>query len=240
MINIVVYGDNNTILSKCINSIDASLFDCGINYQIDRYNEYSKKMKLVIKNKDKKIYILDNDSDESGLRIAYKIRKNDYDSIIIMIGKCYIDLSMSRVMLLDYVCLGKNFENRLIDDIGIAVSIIDKSIDGENNNFIFEYKRVLYKIPFNDITYIEKESNIKRCIIHTINNDSYYITDSLNSIMERLVGDFYRSHQSCIINLSNIRVLELGNNMVIFKNGDMTDMVTCSSKKEIKKYIGVS
>lgn len=240
MINIVVYGDNNTILSKCINSIDASLFDCGINYQIDRYNEYNKKMKLVIKNKDKKIYILDNDSDESGLGIAYKIRKNDYDSIIIMIGKCYIDLSMSRVMILDYVCLGKNFENRLIDDIGIAVSIIDKSIDGENNNFIFEYKRVLYKIPFNDITYIEKESNIKRCIIHTINNNSYYITDSLNSIMEKLGDNFYRSHQSCIINLSNIKELELGNNMVVFKNGDMTDMITGSSKKEIKKYIGVS
>lgn len=239
MINIVVYGDNNTIISKCINSIDASLFNCGINYQIEMYSEYNKRMNLLIENKDKKIYILDNDSLESGLKIAYKIRKNDYDSIIIMIGKCYNDLSMSRMMLLDYVCLNKDFEDRLMDDIEIAISILGKYIDDKDNNFIFEYKRVLYKIPFSDIIYIEKESNIKRCIIHTV-SDEYYITDSLNSILDRLDDNFYRCHQSCIINLSNIKEFELGSNMIIFNNGDMTDMINCKSKKEIKKYMGIS
>ena len=239
MINIVVYGDNNTIISKCINSIDASLFNCGIKYQIEMYNEYNKRMNSLIKNSDKKIYILDNDSLESGLKIAYKIRRNDYDSIIIMVGKSYNDLSLSRMMLLDYVCLNKDFEDRLIDDIGIAISILDKYIGSVNNNFIFEYKRVLHKIPFNDIVYIEKESNIKRCIIHTI-KEKYYITDSLNSILDRLDNNFYRCHQSCIINLSNISQFELGSNMVIFKNGDMTDMINGKSKKEIKMYMGIS
>ena len=239
MINIVVYGDNNTIISKCINSIEASLFNCGIKYQIEMYNEYNKRMNSLIKNSDKKIYILDNDSLESGLKIAYKIRRNDYDSIIIMVGKSYNDLSLSRMMLLDYVCLNKNFEDRLIDDIGIAISILDKYIGSVNNNFIFEYKRVLHKIPFNDIVYIEKESNIKRCIIHTI-KEKYYITDSLNSILDRLDNNFYRCDQSCIINLSNVSQFELGSNMVIFKNGDMTDMINGKSKKEIKMYMGIS
>ena len=37
--------------------------------------------------------------------------------------------------------------------------------------FIFSYKRNIYRIPYNDINYIEKESNIKRCIIHTIKDN---------------------------------------------------------------------
>lgn len=235
MISIVVYGDNNTFITECVKSVDVSLFNCGVKYHIDKYDSYTDKMDLIIRDGVKKIYILDKDSRVSGLKIASMIRKYDYDSIIIMVSKYKNDLFNNKIMALDFICINDNYEERLVDDIRMAVSIMDK----HNKVFTFKYNRVVYLIPFSDITYIEKESNVKRCIIHTINN-KYYITGSLSSILEQLDDSFCRTHQSCIVNLNNIEEMKLGNNMLIFKNSDKTDMVTSKMKKEIKKYIGVS
>ena len=106
----------------------------------------------------------------------------------------------------------------------------------KGNIFTFMYNHVLYRIPYEDINYIEKELQIKRCIIHTIEKD-YYIVNSINNINDNLVGMFIKTSQSCIINFMNVRNVDCANNLVYFKNGDTTSLITNKMKKIIKEYM---
>ena len=236
MINIVVYGRSGPFMRKNINCIRLSLLRYDLDYRISKFDKYTEILDCIIKNNSKKIYIIDV-SNGKNIDIALKIREYDYDSIIILVSSDMCDdinLFKDRLMILDLICLDNNYEDRLIDDIGMGVSIIDK-----HSEFVFKYKRVVYRIPINDITYIEKEPLIKRCIIHTVNNN-YVMSGTLNYIMEQLDNNFVRTHQSCIVNLDNIKRIELSNNMIIFKNDDKTDMLNIKMKREIKNMIGVS
>lgn len=233
MLNIVVYGEDDTFMRDLVYSVKASLFNYGLKYQIKRYIEYDIEMERLILNHQRKIYILDRDSAYSGLEVARIIRENDYDSVIVVVSRDRGIFFYNSVIDLDF-----KFVLKMISEI-LVLANENEEIVKYDKVFTFEYNRVVYRIPFKDITYIEKESNVKRCIIHTINN-KYYITSSLKAILEQLGNKFYRTHQSCIVNLSNIKEIELGNNMVVFKNGVKIDMVTGKTKKELKKYIGIS
>lgn len=236
MINIVVYGRSGPFMKKNINCIRISLLRYDLDYRISKFDVYTDMLDRIIKSNSKKIYIIDVTSCDA-FDVALRIREYDYDSIIILVSsdnRDNINLFKDRLMVLDLVCYDNKYEDRLIDDIDVAVSIIDK-----HKEFVFKYKRVLYKVPFCEITYIEKEPDIKRCIIHTIKNN-YVMTGTLNYIMEQLNNDFVRTHQSCIVNLNNIKRIEFSSNMIIFKNDDKTDMLNIKMKKEIKNMIGVS
>lgn len=236
MINIVVYGRSGPFMVKNINCIRLSLLNYDLDYRISKFDRYTDILDEFIKNNKKKIYLIDITNSDS-LDIVFKIREYDYDSIIILVSsdnRDDINLVKDRLMILDLVYYDSKYEDRLVDDIGMAVSIIDK-----HREFVFKYKRVLYRVPVNEITYIEKEPEIKRCIIHTIKNN-YVMSGTLNYIMEQLDNNFVRTHQSCIVNLNNIKRIELSNNMIIFKNDDKTDMLNIKMKREIKNMIGIS
>ena len=238
MINIVVYGRSGPFMRKNNNCIRISLLRYDLDYRISKFDKYTDVLDGIVRNNSKKIYIIDvTDGNNDTFDVALKIREYDYDSIIILVSsdnRDNINLFKDRLMILDLVCYDNMYEDRLIDDIVMAVSIIDK-----HREFVFKYNRVLYRIPINEITYIEKEPEIKRCIIHTVKSN-YVMTGTLNYIMKQLDNNFVRTHQSCIVNLDNIKRIELGNNMIIFKNDDKTDMLNVKMKKEIKNMMGVS
>lgn len=224
-------------MTENVNCINMSLSKSDVDYRIHKFESYTDNLDLIIKGDSKKIYVLDIDTEGlSGLEVASRIRKYDYDSIIIIvssINKYKNDIFYNRLMILDFICMVKDYNKRLIDDIKMAVSIIDK-----HKVFTFKYNRIIHRIPFCQINYIEKEPDIKRCIIHTING-KYYITSSITLILSLLDENFCKTHQACIVNLDNIRKLDLKNNIIIFKNDDRTDMLTYKMKKEIKKYVGL-
>lgn len=220
-----------------VNAVNFALSNYDIDYRIHKFINYSEELDVIVKSSGKKIYILDVSSKLSGLEIALKVREYDWDSIIIVVAtstKYSEDIFYKRLMVFDYVSMCNNYEQRLIDDIKMAITIIDK-----HKIFTFKFNHIIYRIPYNQITYIEKEPIVKRCIIHT-NNNQYYITGSLNWIMKLLDENFCRTHQSCIVNLNNIKEVDLSNNLIIFKNDDYTDMLTAKMKKEVKKYVGVN
>lgn len=239
MLDIVVYENNKIFMQKNINAVYLAFKNNdNVDYRIHKFDSYTDELDSLIRDKkEKKIYILDVEIDGlSGLEVASKIREYDWDSIIIITtayDKYKNDVFYIRLMVLDFVSKYNGYENRLADDIKLAASIIDKQ-----KVFTFRYNHVVYRIPYGQICYIEKEPIIKRCIIHTLNN-KYYITRSLECILSHLGENFCRTHQSCIVNLDNIRRVDLSNNTIIFKNGDKTDMLTVKMKKEVKKYVGL-
>ena len=237
MLDIVVYEDNKKFLQKNVSSINLALADYDIDYRIHKCKCSYELYSLINNGEGKKIYILSAEVNEvSGLEMAIKIREFDWDSIIIITtnNKSNNDLLYTRLMVLGFVVKDNNYDNRFIDDIRFAVSIIDKQ-----RVFTFKYNRVIYRIPYNQICYIEKEPDIKRCIIHTI-NDEYFISGTISGILSLLGDAFCRTHQSCIVNINNIERIDLSSNMIIFKNGDKTDMLTAKMKREVKKYVGIN
>ena len=235
MLDIVVYENKKDFISKNIDNIDTS------NYDVNYYNFDSMcyEFESLIKNRDrKKIYILDDEVDGvSGLEVAIKIREYDWNSIIILLidlSKHVSDVFNERIMALDIIFKDNSSDDRLIDDIKLAISIFAKQ-----TFFTFKYNHTIYRIPYRDICYIEKESTVKRCIIHTMDGN-YYITESVSSILSHLSSSFCRIHQSCIVNFDNVRKYNLSTNMIVFNNGDMTDMISSKMKNVVKNYVGIS
>ena len=237
MLDIVVYENKKNFIKKNIESINLSVYEKRVS--VYKYDSYNTEFDMFIKNnKDKKIYILDDEVDGvSGLELAEVIKKYDWDSIIILIidfDKYINNVFNIKLMALDIIFKNTDYIDRLISDIKLAISIILKK-----DVFIFKYNHVLYRIPYNKICYIEKEPMIKRCIIHTVDED-YYITENITSILSHLDNGFCRTHQSCIVNLNNIRMVDLKTNVIEFNNGDKTDLLNIKMKKIIKDYIGLS
>ena len=237
MLDIVVYENKKDFIINNIESINLSIYEKNVS--VYKYDSYTSKLEMFIKdNKHKKIYILDDEVDGvSGLELAVKIRKYDWDSIIILIinfDKYIHDVFNTRLMAMNIIYRDTNCGISLVDDIKMAISIITK-----REVFTFRYNHIVYRIPYNQICYIEKESMIKRCIIHTINED-YYITENISSILSHLNDSFCRTHQSCIVNINNISRVDLRNNIIVFNNGDRTDMLNSKMKKVIKDYVGLS
>ena len=60
--------------------------------------------------------------------------------------------------MFDFVFKYQGYEQRLIDTIKYAIDIY-----GRNKTFVYTYKHTVYRIPYNQICYIEKEPN--KCVI---------------------------------------------------------------------------
>lgn len=238
MLNIIVYEDNEIFMKKNVDAINKAMVSCDVDYRIHKFSSYSKGLDEFIHNdKIKKIYILDVEMNgTSGLELAARIREDDWDSIIIIAtayDKYHNDVFYTRLMVLDFICKYNGYEARLKEDIVAASKITYKQ-----KTFVFSYNHNVYRIPYSHICFIEKEPIIKRCIIHTINNN-FYIVKSINWLSENLGSDFLKTHQSCVVNLSNIKKIDCSTNTITFRNGDSTNLLSEKRKKEVKQYVGM-
>lgn len=239
MLNIIVYEDNNNFMKKNIDGINRALVNSDIDYRILKFENYSDALEKIIHTKGiKKIYVLDIEMKSvSGIEVASRIREDDFDSIIIFAtayDKYQNDVFYSRLMVLDFICKYKGYEDRLRDDITASLKILYRQ-----RTFIFTYNHVVYRIPYNNICYIEKEPLIKRCIIYTING-KFYIAKSINWLEENLGSNFLKTHQSCIVNIDNIKNVDFSSNVITFRSGISTSLLANKKKREVRDRVGVS
>jgi len=239
MINVIIYENENSFLQNNVNCVYRAFANNDTDYRVYKYKTYTKELDNTIKHlENKKIYILDIEvPDINGLEVAARIREIDNESIIIFVTsyeKYKNDVFYNRLSALDFVFKYQGYEQRLIDTIKYAIDIY-----GRNKTFVYTYKHTVYRIPYNQICYIEKEPIIKRCIIHTYTAD-YCIIGTLNGLMDKLERNFFRSHQSCIVNTNNIKKIDNISNTIYFGKGITTDMLTNQNKKELKKYVGLN
>ena len=233
MLDIVVYGSRSEDINSLVDIIDNLLVDNNIDYCIHRFTSFDLELDFVVKN-DKllKIYILDIEKlDDDNLKIINLIKQDDPFGIVIFMSNHskYLNYVLdNKLMVLDFVSKKSFYIERLKDDIDMAVDKIFSQ-----RTFVFSYNHVIYRIPYMQINYIEKEPLAKRCIIHTING-SFNIVSSLDKLYLTLGKNFYRVHQSCIINMNNVSYVDLINNIISFKNDDIIDMISDKAKRELK------
>lgn len=239
MLNIIICQNSSQYMNKIVGIINQFLGNYDMDYRIHKFYKSSDLLYGIIDNKClKKIYIIDYNVEKSSwLDISLKIRESDWNSIIIFTttsnNKSYDDIFYHRLMALDFISINQECEKRLAEGIRLALKILYR-----DKTFVFKYNYMLYQIPYNTICYIEKEPLLKRCIIHTL-NDEYYVVDSIGKLAIKLGPGFYRTHQSCIVNIGNIRMIDLCTNTIIFRNGISTNLLSDRKKKEIKDSIGI-
>lgn len=238
MLKFIVCEDNIEGLEQMSRIVTRVMMNYEMEYKIERFTEYNDKFKEVINDEFvNKVYILDIELPiVSGLEIASEIREDDSDSPIIFVtahSECKNDIFYSRLNAIDFISKYNRYQERLEETINY---IIEKMYRSKTLNF--SYNHVYYKIMFKEINYIEKAPLQNKCIIHLTNGDEIYITKSIIKLKEELGPMFYQTHKSCVVNTENIKKIEYTKFTIYFKNGERTNLLTPSARKELRERVG--
>lgn len=239
MIKFIICDDEKLFRNNVRQTINKIFIKNDLEYTIDEFEKYNKDFQKVINyGISNKIYILDIEIKNgiSGIDIAKKIRKNDWNSIIIIVTS-HSDLGFealkAQIMLLDFISKFDNCQNNL-------EKIIIKAMKQINNKkvLVFKSNGIDYRIFLDDIIYIVKDSIERKCSIKTTYNE-IAVNKSLSELIEKLDDRFYLTHRSCVINTEKIMSIDWKNNIIKFNNGVAIDLIARDRRKGLKKYVSV-
>lgn len=232
MINFIVVDDNKKFLDIMSDIITKTMMSNKFVYKTHKFVEYDSSFYDIMNSSiSNKIYILDIETREaSGIDVARKIRKHDIDSIIIFAtvhNEAGLVLLKDDLMFLNFICKFDDFENKLSNSINKALEFIHHKI-----NIKFEDRGTIYTIPLSDILYVTKESNDRRSIIKTVNNE-FKVSLSLKDVVQLCDNKLVQTHRSCFVNMDRVRVVDKHDNVIVFDNGSSIDMLSSTYKKGI-------
>lgn len=237
MLRFVICEDNKEFLEKLYISINKIMMPYNFEYKINKFSKYNDKLVEIIEKKHElKVYILDIELGEvSGLEIASEIRENDQESIIIFITQhpeCKNDIFYSRLIAYDYIAKNKLWKDRFESTISLIIKSMNKK-----RILSYSYNHNSYRIPFDEILYIEKIEENQKSLIHTENKEIFEITISMNKLINMLGPNFYQSHKSCIVNLDKVKKISYSTNTIIFNNKEEVYLISNRRKKELREYV---
>ena len=238
MLRFIICEDNKEFLKRLHTIVNKVMMPYNFEYKVNTFTQYNKEVEELIKRKnEQKVYVLDIELEEiSGLEIASEIRENDMESIIIFVtchNECRNDIFYSRLLALDYIPKDKLWASRFEETIEYVIKSLNKS-----RMLIFEYNHNSYRIPYDEILYIEKVQDNQRCIIYTEDGQEYNICGSISTLAKRLGKGFYQSHKSCVVNLEKISKVDYINNIIYFHNGTSAYILSNRRRKQLRQYVG--
>lgn len=237
MLRFVVCEDNKDFLGRLCTVINKVMMPYNFEYKISKFAEYNKEVEEIIKRKyEQKVYILDIElGDVSGLEIASEIREHDLESIIIFVtahNECKNDIFYSRLLAIDYIPKDKLWAERFESTIEYTVKAINK-----RRILAFEYNYTSYRIPFDDILYIEKVQDVQKCIINTENGEQFEVITTIKELTQKLGPSFFQSHKSCIVNVEKIRKINYADNTITFTNNECVYLLSNRKKNQLREYV---
>ena len=204
MIKFVIVEDEEKWIKKYSDIINDILFKTDKEYQIFKYQKYSKELKdLIQDNSEPKIYLMDLELDTqySGMDILREIREDDWDSEIIVLtnhDRMFETVHKEIYKTFDFIEKFENFEKRLKKDIK---KIISKKND--YGKFIFNNRKISLQIYYKDIVYIYRDTVDRKLVIKTTNNE-FIVSLTMKEMENKLDKRFNMCHRSCIINEERI------------------------------------
>lgn len=234
MYNIIIVDDNKFFLDQIKNFITSykNIFKYDIN--IHMFNEYDENFyKLKNLPIDNKIYILDIETKNgNGLDEAEDIYEINSKSKVIIISS-YENKYYSRMLRFPDFYIGFISKKQGIDNIEDDIyKYISKAIKlyNINDSFIVKNNNYTNKIYIDEVTFIE--SNNRHTIIHRLNKSNIESKIPLKIFEKKLPKNFKKTHKSCIVNFHNIDSLNAKDNMMTFKDGTNTDLISRKYKKD--------
>jgi two-component system response regulator AgrA len=237
MLNFIICEDNKESLNKVNTLLTRVLMPYNFDYKIHKFSQYNKELQDIINDTNtQKIYILDVELPEvSGLEIASEIREKDWNSVIIFLtahNECKDDVFYSRLLAIDYIAKNVLSYSRLAETIKLVLDRFN-----QEKIFIFRYDSITYRIPHNNILYIEKVQSNKKCLIITEDGETYEVCETISNLLKILGKDFYQSHKSCIVNVTKIKHIDFTENFITFKNGKQTELLSNRHRKDLREYV---
>ena len=237
MLRFIICEDNKEFIMKINTIINKVMMPYNFEYKINKFTQYNKEVgEIIAKKNETKIYILDIELPEiSGLEIASEIRENDLESIIIFVtshNECRNDIFYSRLLAIDYIPKDRLWVERFENTIAYTVKAVNK-----RRVFSFDYNYNSYRIPYDNILYIEKLQDNQKCIIVTEDDKEFEISRSITQLTKSLGPNFFQSHKSCIVNIDKIKKVNYSENTITFKNGTSGYFLSNRNKKKLRDYV---
>ena len=232
----VICDDEKLFRSKIHKIIDKIYMNNDEYYHVNEFGGFTSSFSKLISDGRPKIYILDIEikDDISGIDIARKIRREDWESIIIFITSHHelgFQALKAQIMLLDFISKYDNCEVNLEMAIKKAISMVNSK-----KTITFNSDGISYIIHLDDILYIVKDTVDRKCLIKTTYNE-IEVNKTLSYLMDQLDERFYLSHRSCIVNTSRIIKVDWKNSIIEFTTGDVIDLISRDRKKGLKNYV---
>ena len=237
MLRFIICEDNKDFLSRLHTIVNKVMMPYNFEYKVNTFTQYNKEVEELIKKKnEQKIYVLDIElADVSGLEIASEIREHDMDSIIIFVtghNECKNDIFYSRLLAIDYIPKDRLWSSRFEETVDYVVKALNKQ-----KVLIFDFNYNSYRIPFDDILYIEKVQDNQKCTIYTEDGKEFGIISSITDLAKKLGEGFFQSHKSCIVNVEKIAKINYNENIITFKNGISAYLLSNRKKKQLREYV---
>lgn len=234
MLRFITMCSEQSSTKKYIHIIDKLMMNSDLFYEIYVYDDNKGFNQFGNINCGTTIFLIENNNSISAEGLIKVIRDNYR-----MITAFIIIIDSSEDEELNEFIKNDSFLTEIIKDGEDVLEKLQKDLNNileiTNNKQVLNIicDKLLYRIPFSDIYYIEKELNGKRSKIVSKSGD-YKIVKSLNDIQNSLNDRFYRSHQSAIINIDNVRKIDFENNKVIFDEGVSCDLLSRSFKRSLR------
>lgn len=237
MLRFVVCEDNRDFLGRLCTIVNKVMMPYNFEYKISKFTDYNKEFEEIIKRKyEQKVYILDIElGDVSGLEIASQIREHDLESIIVFVtahNECKNDIFYSRLLAVDYIPKDRLWAERFESTIEYIVKKVNK-----RRILAFEYNYTSYRIPFDDILYIEKVQDIQKCVINTESGNKFEVITTIKELSQKLGPNFFQSHKSCIVNIEKIRKINYADNTITFTNNECVYLLSNRKKNQLREYV---
>jgi len=172
------------------------------------------------------LYFLDVDlqHDMNGIELGAKIREADSFAKIVFITThdelAYLTFT-HKVEAMDYIIKdrSRDVEQRIKECILNANKRYLVELESEQKEFKFEIGGRLWRIPHNDILYFETDPAKKNKAFLNKKNEQIGLRNSMNNIAAS-VPEFYRCHQSFLVNPKHIRRVDKVSGEIELSNGD--------------------
>lgn len=228
MFTFILYDDNELELNLLADSINTTCTSQGIDYKLYKCKDLSQTLEFAKYNKGRRLIylldILDADGDAAGLTIANEIRKCDQTAYIVFVSGHheYVLLAFKK-QAFDFII--KPFNQTIIENLINRIRLHFDAFYKESNPFIIlDSNSVNNKIFVNEITYLEKDSNL--LIVHTTRGvfKGYLSFKEALTILGK--HGFHLCHKSYIVNPNSnlIKCINKINNRIEFLNGDVCYM----------------
>lgn len=235
MINFIICDDEKPITDSVKKIVTNVMFKNNIDYKIHVFNEYNNDFYKISKSDlENKIYILDIEvGKKSGIDVAKQIRKNDWDSTILILTSHY-ELEFlaykSKILLFDFISKFDLYDQKMYDTINFCVN--NKLND---NKLVIKANRRIEQINFSSILYITYDNSSRKTKIVT-KNEEYETNESLKEILKKLKGNFVPTHRACIVNLNNVKTIDTKNKVITFVDETTTELLSRNHIKNVKNY----
>lgn len=233
MINFIVCDDNEYVRDINAKIIKKITMPYDFDYNIYSFEKYNLNMKNIIKTPaDTKIYILDLElPGKTGMDIAKEIRKEDWDSIIIILtshDELELKLLKQKLLILDFISKFDNIEKSLTKTINMVIKNLDSK-----KVLTFKSNKEIHHVKLDNILYLYRDNNTLQTIVVT-NDGEYNIRDSLVSISKKLDQRFYQTHRACFINIDKVKKVDFIKGIIYFENNKNIDYLSRNYKKGLK------